>query len=73
MAKKETSPVKPETLIRELYLDKDGLAELGLNKDRIDDSASVMLEQYCILQKLRRGESIPELTIDQRELAEREK
>ncbi len=38
------------------YLDTEELRELGLVRERIDEGAYPMLEQYCVLQRLRRGE-----------------
>ena len=40
------------------YLAEEELHELGLEKDVVDETAYKMLEQYCILQKIRRGEEI---------------
>lgn len=51
------------------YLDKKELSELGLNIRIIDESAYDMLEKYCVLQKMRRGEEITE--IDLKDLKER--
>ena len=56
------SPEIIKKQIKGKYLDMDELKELDLNKDLIDEEAYTMAGEYCLLQKIRRGEDISTIT-----------
>ncbi len=63
---------KPKRIPGE-YLDDEELKEVGLEKRFVDPTAYEMLEKYCILQKLRRGEAIQSVEATAAKVAERNK
>ena len=49
---------KPVTRAKGADLDEGELKEIGLSRERIHETAYPMLEQYCILQKMRKEEAL---------------